>query len=333
MSRGFLTLHVVGTKIMGSDAKVIQFSSTEIKLPEDLKELYSGSDSNTYVGSSLSGFSESDSDTYYETDTNTDDLSRDLDKPLTIHEKRVKFESNLTTVIECKHGVHLHMRDFNTNGLNATTDEGASGDEDTDEDSHENNTSIPSLTPSPKHVDKASVEEDTKKAVHPFLEFNKYQKFTKLAWDVSSPFSTAMVRKDRKGKFKYPILPSDLLASAIYPASTNLEIEFPALPWKPLKISKNNGIAMKDIGDEVYNFLQLNVQGEEYHSFPHGMQQAISTAFNARCDKAKAMGGSESEERVRRSGIRRVDALAGATEFISLHPVTADVYQLYTIIP
>lgn len=178
-----------------------------------------------------------------------------------------------------------------------------------------------------------SLKPDEVVAVHPYLKFDKYQKYTKLAWDVTTLPSSACVRKDRKGKGKAPLLPSDSLASATHPGSTYMEIQFPALPWKPLTINRSQPISVKDLLDEVYEYLQLKVQGGEYQSFPHGMQQSVSMAFYARCEAAKKAGGAENEERVKRSGLRRVDVLVGANEFVSLHPVAKDTWQFYTFRP
>ena len=40
--------------------------------------------------------------------------------------------------------------------------------------------------------------------MHPYLEYNKYQKFTQLAWDVSTEPNNARIRTERKGKGKAP---------------------------------------------------------------------------------------------------------------------------------
>ena len=167
--------------------------------------------------------------------------------------------------------------------------------------------------------------------MHPYLEYNKYQKFTQLAWDVSTEPNNARIRTERKGKGKAPVLPADLASPATHPASTYMEIRFPTLPWKPLRISRSRAITVKELLDEVYAYLQHKVQGAEYENFPPPVQQAASSAFYARCSVAENVS-AENGELVKRSGLRRVDVLGGANHFITLAPIGKDTWQLYTFL-
>lgn len=152
--------------------------------------------------------------------------------------------------------------------------------------------------------------------------------------------TTTTGRKNGNGKLG----PSDRSLPATNPGLTSLEIHIPQLPpfWKPIQLRRSSPLAshpstpsssshnMKpftvgEILDAIHRYLQQPITSKEYKTLPEALQKVIARAYWRRYDSAllRTPGNEEEAEKVRKGGIRRVDALGGCTMFVAFVPAPA----------
>ncbi|OCB91899.1 hypothetical protein A7U60_g794 [Sanghuangporus baumii] len=135
--------------------------------------------------------------------------------------------------------------------------------------------------------------------------------------------------------------PSDRSLPATNPGLTSLDIHIPQLPpfWKPIQLrrtssptppshstSANSSLKPFSVGevlDAIHRYLQQPITGKEYKTLPEALQKVIARAYWQRHDAVLSAGRTEEAERIKKSGIRRVDALAGYTQFVAFVPAPA----------
>jgi hypothetical protein len=191
-------------------------------------------------------------------------------------------------------------------------------------------------------------------AVHPLLEFNVYERYTPLNWDVSRPLSSITIRegrRDLKGKGKATsLVPADLGQSVTDPALEEMDVYINGMDcWKPVHLAKGKSkskgsprldktsptgksvargaITLGEFIEGVAEYLMTPVSAREYNALPHQRQYAVSSAFNARCFAA-----GKDAEAVRTKGLMRVDFLGGSNQFATLTQSKTNplVWLLYT---
>ncbi|KAH8110041.1 hypothetical protein DFH11DRAFT_1514809, partial [Phellopilus nigrolimitatus] len=167
------------------------------------------------------------------------------------------------------------------------------------------------------------------------LIFDMRIQSTPLVWDAVTPAMYAAVRTGRKGKGKElrALLPSDLASAATVPAVTSMDVHIAQLPsfWKPIQLRSAGSphsspsrsilpITVGEVLDAIHRYIHATVSQREFGMFPKNMQDAVAKAYWKRHDTAVRSGNVTEAESIKKSGMRRVDVLAGMTQFVALEP-------------
>ncbi|EJC99163.1 uncharacterized protein FOMMEDRAFT_170515 [Fomitiporia mediterranea MF3/22] len=179
------------------------------------------------------------------------------------------------------------------------------------------------------------------------LLFDARTQAAALMWNVIVPPNQATVRslrKTSKGKDVLTALhPSDLSQSATNPGSSSLDIRIAQLPlfWKPIQLRRGASygagaipFTVAEVIEAVHRYVQLPISQKEYNMFPKDVQNNIAKAYWKRYDASANAGNATEAEKIKRGGLRRVDALGGNTQFVAFIPAPGtDTWQVILTAP
>lgn len=172
-----------------------------------------------------------------------------------------------------------------------------------------------------------------KPKIHSYLKSDKYG-FTLLAWDISTPLSSASLYVNRKRDGKEPTKSKELLSPSTLPPSASVKLILPLRGQGPVKVSSSGVVTVEDIMRTIYDHYHQKIDIRNIRNIPPRRKAEINSAFKMRCDAALRVGGPELEKEVTERGICEVDRLDGKVEFESLtFSAEDDAWELHLVRP